>query len=225
MLSRPIKFGRVGIGCMEMYDAAALQTIDVKEQYHAVQGFSEGVHVDGFTFLASANGAITDTANNGGVLRCTDVGHGLTTGQYITQTGMGDVLHVGSTRVTVITADLYDCDDIAYNSIGDTGNWQRGSSLTLLAGYEGLYLLTTTCSWTSAGNNKNYKFELVKNNIDLDEIVFEERVGVAADLQSAAAGGHETLAVGDAIWTQVEGTTDATNLTLKHANMHLTRVN
>ncbi len=224
MLARPLGYGRVGIGCMVMYDATALQTIDAVDQYHGVLGFSEGAHSEGFTFLASDTGAITDTENNGGVLRCTDVAHGLTTGQYITVTGMGDALHVGSTGVTVITVDVFDCDDIAYNSINDVGNWQRGSSLTVQDGFEGTYVFGFSCSWSSAAVLKNYKFEPVVNNVDSDEIVFESKIGTANDLASSGAGGHEMLAARDVIWLQMKGTTDNTNATLRQANFHITLV-
>ena len=209
---------------MYMYDATQTITIDAVDQYHAVIGFSTGSHMSGWTFTASSTGAITDTANNGGTLRCTDVAHGLTTGQYISLTGMGDAAHVGSTAVTVIGADTFDCDDITYNSDGDTGNWQRGSSLTADTNSDGHYYLSWAASIQSAANNKNFKFELVKNNTDLDEFAAERKMAIQDDLGSIASGGIVEVTAGDVIWLQVEGTTDATNLVIEHANVHLYRI-
>jgi hypothetical protein len=209
---------------MYLYDASAVQTINAVNQYHGVIGFSEGSCTDGTTFLASSTGAITNTANNGGVLRCTDATHGLTTGQYVTLNGMGDSAHVGTTRVTVIDTDTFDCDNITYNSAADTGSWQRGSSITVNTGYQGNYDVSLTTSYLSAGALKDYKFEIVKNATHIDEIAFERKIGTASDLGSASAGGILSLAAGDTVWIVIEGTSDTTNATLVHANMHFSKI-
>ena len=208
-------------GSMYVYDSAVATSIDAVDQYHAVQVFGTGTLLNGITFTAGTNGAITDTADNGGTLRCTDASHGLATGQYVTLTGMGDAAHVGSTAVTVIDANTFDCDDISHNSDNDTGNWQRGASLTVDTGHGGDFHCVFSMSFTSAGNNKNYKFELVKNTTDLDEFAAEEKVQTANDLGNASAQGTVVLNGGDVLWLQVENTTDATNLTITHGNVHL----
>jgi hypothetical protein len=209
---------------MFAYEASELITIDAANQYQGVTGLAEGTCDGAASFLASATGAITDTANNGGTLRCTDVGHGLTTGQYIALHGMGDAAHVGVTGVTVIDVDTFDCDDITYNSASDTGNWSRGSSMTVVSGAGGTYMLTFSASVTSAGTLKNYKFELVKNTTSLDEFAAESKVAVGGDLEPITCGGAVHLTAGDVIWLQVMGTTDASNLTIEHANVHMVRV-
>ncbi|KKK68999.1 hypothetical protein LCGC14_2938440, partial [marine sediment metagenome] len=52
-------------------------TITAASKRVAIEGLSSS-HLANFTFVASANGIITDTANNGGTLRITDVAHGRT---------------------------------------------------------------------------------------------------------------------------------------------------
>jgi hypothetical protein len=211
-------------GSMYLYENATATVIDTVDQYHAVQGFLQGTINVGTTYTASDSGSISLTQNNGGILRCTDGTHGLTTGQYITLTGMGDAAHVGRTRVTVIDVDVFDCDDIAWNSNGDTGNWQRGACLTINPGYGGRFLINFSSSFTSAGNNKNYKVEMSKNADALDEFVAERKVGVAGDLGNTSAGGMVNLESGDCVYMTVEGTSDATNLTFVHLNVHINRV-
>lgn len=210
-----------GLGSMYMYEATKTITINATDEYHGVEGFGAGTQISGTTFLASANGVITSTANNGGVLRCTDAGHGLTTGQYIALNGMGDALHVGTTRVTVIDASTFDCDDIAYNSAADTGFWQRGSSISIDSGFGGTYVITFSMSILSVANNKNYKFEMVKNTTDLDEFAAERKIAIQNDLGNMGASGIVSLAAGDVIWQKVENRTDSSNLVIEHANVHM----
>lgn len=209
-------------GGMYMYDATQVISIDAVDQYHALIGFSVCSDILGMTFTASATGAITDTANNGGTLRCTDVGHNLTTGQYVALTGMGDASHVGSTRVTVIDVDTFDCDDISYSSDDDTGSWQRGSYITV--DNDGVYSVSFSASILSAGNNKNYKIEVVKNNTDLDEIAVERKIAVANDLGALSSSGIVSASAGDVFWLQTKCTTDDTNVTIEHANLNIVRI-
>lgn len=223
-LSRPIHYGGESHSTMYLYDATLTLTIDAVDQYHAVQGLLEGSDVEGLTYLASSSGAITDTEDNSGTLRCTDVGHGLTTGQYVTLHGMGDAAHAGTTGVTVISADVFDCDDIAYNSIDDTGNWSRGSSLTVDNYHQGVYHIIYSASLLSAANNKNFKVEVCVNTTDQDEYASEEKLTLTTDIQNLGSGGIVHLSVGDVVWLKAKGTTDDTNLIIEHANVALTRV-
>lgn len=214
----------VKIGSMFMYEATEEIVIDTVGEYQAVTGFSVGENNTGFTFLESATGVITDTETSGGLLRCTDVGHGLSTGQYISLHGMGDVVHSDHTRVTVITEDVFDCDNISYNSDDDTGNWTRGSSLTVDAGGDGFYTPRFGGSIFCDGSNKNYRIELAKNLVHLDEFVAERKISIQNDLGQIANGGPVYLVVGDVVWMQVKGTTDNTDITFEHANVSLTRI-
>ncbi|MFC1806466.1 hypothetical protein ACFL09_05745 [Planctomycetota bacterium] len=212
-----------GEGSMFAYEATLTTTIEAQGQYYAIQGFTVGSVVQGTTFKDGSNGVITDTASNGALLRVTDVGHGLDTGDYVTLNGMGDALHVASTRVTSISADVFDCDNINWNSDNDTGFWQRGSTLTVDTGFGGKYAVTWSVSCYSVGVNKNYKFEMVKNNTDLDEFASERKIAVASDLGSLGAGGEVSLVAGDKVWLQMQSTDSNSDLTIRHGNVHISR--
>jgi len=209
---------------MYMYEANQTIALDVVDTYQAVIGFSEAAVNTGFTYLASATGAITNTEDNGGVLRCTDAGHGLTTGQYIAVHGMGDTAHDGQTRVTAISVDVFDCDDIAYSSDSDTGNWSRGSSLTVDSGGAGNYRLAFSASMRAETNNNVFKVELFKNATGLDEFAILRKISTGADVGNAASSGLVALSEGDTIWMAVENTTDATDIILDYANVNAVRI-
>ena len=205
-------------GNMYIYESATVIDINTANVYHALNGFSAGSILAGITHQAGSTGAITDTEDNGGTLRCTDVGHGLSTGAYITQTGMGDAAQNGVTRVTVISVDIYYCDDIAYNSIDDTGTWYQGSYLEVDNGNSGRFVISWSMSAFVAVANKTFKFELVKNTTDLDEFAAERKFG-STDLGVLAGSGLVDLVEGDRLWMQAKNISDTTNFTIKHANI------
>jgi len=213
------KSGKAGI---YLYEATETQSINTVNQYHAVTGLLESSIDGACTYKVSITGAITDTANNGGVLRCTDATHGLDTGDYITLNGMGDAAHVGITRVTVIDINTFDCDDIAYNSLSDTGNWQRGSSLKINAGFGGIYDGAFSVTARSAVASKNFKFEVYKNTTAFDEFAWERLFGNTG-YGVGASGGVGLLAAGDVLWLAVENTTDAQDCIIRHANFHIVK--
>jgi len=212
------------LGCEYAYEAAEAIVINGANQYHGVSGLQQDGCNLGTTFLASATGAVTDTADNASILRCTSVAHGLATGQYLSLTGPGDAAHAGLTRVTVISVDLFDCDDIAYSSAEDTKTWTRGASIKIDVGRGGFFWVSFSTSLLSAGVNKNYKFEVAKNAVEQDTIVSERKISVSNDLGSMSSGGTIKLSSNDTVWMIVKNTTDSTNLTIEHMNLHLARV-
>lgn len=212
---------RKSSGCMYMYEAGEVISIAAVNQYHGVTGLQQDGCNDGVTFTASDDGAITNTADNATLLRCTSVAHGLTTGQYISIVGMGDAAHVGLTRVTVASDDLFDCDDVAFNSGGDSGDWVRGAQITVEAGHGGTYQLGFSASVRSASNNQDFRIEPAKNATMLDEMAVERRIAITSDLGSLATGGLANLQGGDVIWLLVKNVTSSANFEIEHANFNM----
>ncbi len=189
----------------------------------ALEGFSSSHLVD-FTFVASKNGVITDTANNGsGKLRITDVTHGLATGDIVTINGLATAAQNGVTTITKITNDVFDCDDISFATIDETGTWQMGSYLLTPTGGAGTYLALFFNSATPAGTNKTYLIQLCVNITSQVDAKAERKFG-AADIGSYPLGGFITLADGDRVWLSTTGLTDATEITYKHANLSIHRI-
>lgn len=216
-----MSFRKKGGASMYMYEATELITINTTNVYHAVTGFSAGSVNSAATFTASATGSITDTADNGsGVLRCTDVGHGLTTGQFITLNGMGDAAHNGITEVTVIDADTFDAEDITYNSDNDTGEWQRGSSLTIKSGFGGSFNGGFSVTAAAAAANKNFKFEIYGGTTAFDEFAVEA-LFPNSNYNNVGSSGIGNLPAGTVMWMAVKNTTDSGNITVEHANLNM----
>lgn len=216
-----MSYRKKGGASMYMYEASQLVTINTANVYHAVTGFSAGGVNSAATFTASATGSITDTADNGsGVLRCTDAGHGLTSGQYITLNGMGDAAHNGITGVTVIDENTFDADDIAYSSDDDTGEWQRGSSLTIKSGFGGSFGGGFSITGAAASTNKNFKFEIYGNTTAFDEFAVEA-LFPNSNYNNVGSNGIGNIPAGTVMWMAVKNTTDMADITIEHANLSM----
>lgn len=208
----------------EMYidGSSTATTVTDANKAVAIEGFSSS-HLQDFTFGSSSNGVITDTADNSGTLRITDVAHGLTTGDFITINGLATAAQNGTTAVTVIGVDTFDCDDISYATIDETGTWQMGSYLLVPTGGAGSYMVTMSSSATPAGANKTFLIQLCIDTAAQGDAKVERKFG-AADIGSIMVTGLITLAATNRVWLSVTGLTDGTDITFKHANMTLHRI-
>ncbi len=182
-----------------------------------------GDHLKDFTFVAGANGVITDTANNGGLLRITDVAHGLVTGDIVSINGLATAAQNGITVITRIDDDTFDCVDISFATIDETGTWQMGAYLLTPTGGAGDYRIMFTSSVLSASANKTYTIQAMIGTSEDDGLFAEVRLA-SADVSEMAFGGIHTLAVADRLWVCINGLTDGTNITLKHFNLSINRI-
>ena len=197
-------------------------TISTKDDPVALEGFSSSHLVD-ISFVSSANGVTTDTANNSGTLRITDATHGLTTGDIVTINGLATPAQNGTTAITRITDDVFDCDDISYATIDETGAWQMGSYLLVPTGGAGTYLALMTNSATPGGTNKTYLIQLCVGTVAQTDAKAERKFG-AADIGAFPLGGFMTLADADRVWLSVTNLSDTTDITFKHANLSIHRI-
>ncbi|HEB28221.1 MAG TPA: hypothetical protein ENI05_10665 [Porticoccus sp.] len=182
-----------------------------------------GDHLKDFTFVAGANGVITDTANNGGLLRITDVAHGRVTGDILSINGLATASQNGITVITRIDDDTFDCQNITFATIDETGTWQMGAYLLTPAGGAGDYRIQFTSTVLSASANKTYTIQAMIGTAADDGLFAEVRLA-SSDVSGMGFGGIHTLAVADRIWICVNGLTDGTNLTLKHFNLSINRI-
>jgi hypothetical protein len=212
---------------MFLYNSATSVTITAGQQYHAVGVFGAQSDLEGLSFGAGSTGAITSTADNGGVLRCTDATHGLSTGDYICLHNMGDAAHVGKTAVTVIDVDTFDCDNITYNSAADTGSWSQGDYLQVLPGASGHWEIGWSASMSSPdAANKTFKLECVHNVTDIDEGATQRKFGIQNDVGVvASASSILEMVAGDRAWMQVQNVeVDTSDVSFLHAHMFMVRI-
>lgn len=188
----------------------------------AIEGFSSS-HLQDFTVVPSLNGVITDTESNGGTLRITDVGHGLVTGDIITINGLATASQNGTTAITKITNDVFDCDDLSWATDDETGTWQMGTYLLVPTGGDGTYLISMTSSATSASANKTFLIQLCIGTAAQVDVKVERKFS-ASDIGSIGMIGLITLVATNRVWISVTGLTDGTNITFKHANLVLHRI-
>ncbi len=180
-------------------------------------------HLKDFTFVAGSNGVITDTANNSGTLRITDVAHGLITGDIVTINGLTTASQNGLTIITRIDDDTFDCQNLTFATIDETGTWQMGAYLLVPTGGAGDYRIMFTATVTSASANKTYSAQLLVGTTEDDALLSEVRLA-STDVSMMGFGGIHTLAVADRVWVCVIGLTDGTNITFKHFNLSLNRI-
>ncbi len=188
----------------------------------ALEGFTSSHLVD-FTVVASKNGVIADTETGAGKLRITDVGHGLVSGDIVTINDLATAAQNGTTVITRITDDVFDCDDINWVTDDETGTWQMGTYLLVPTGGAGTYLAIMSSSATSAGVGKVYLVQLCVNTTPQPDAKVERKY-TAADIGSIGLSGFLTLAVGDRVWLSCTNLTDAVEITFKHANLLIHRV-
>ena len=223
IITQLVKYGE-----MHMYEEGLTVTINTSDVYHAIFGFHAGSLRD-FTFTDGkvVDSNITAESNPAGaVLQVeTSAAHGLVTGDIVTQSNMNDVLHNGATRVTVLDATNYTCQDIAYNAAAgaSAGIIYSPSYLQAGLGTEGFYLINFSMSGESSGVAKTFKWEVNCNQNAVDTIV-AERKHSNTDMGSVGASGFGRVSPGDRIWLSGKNKTDTTNFVIEHANVNLHRI-
>jgi hypothetical protein len=210
-------------GCLYIHNASQVITINAQNQYHGIPGFAENGCNIGTTIVSFLSGAITNTANNGGVLRCTDTSHGLTTGNYIFLNDMGDGAHVGCTRVTVVDTDTFDCDHITYNSSSDTGYWQRSSGIKIGIGGGGMFDVKYSFSFSGASGNVDFIVEIYVNETLEETVASARKIGIADDTGNQGSGNLVRLTSGDVVHMAIKNITTSANATLKYGGFSLSR--
>lgn len=117
----------------------------------------------------------------------------------------------------------FDCDDISYVAVSETGVWEMGSYLLCPTGGAGNYRCMFTTSVLSAGVNKSFSLEVIVD-ITAQNNLIKERKFSSTDIGSMGTGGILTAAVADRIWICIIALTSSDNITLKHFNLNLNRI-
>ena len=210
---------------MYAYENATATVIEEKDIYHAVSGSGIGTGlVNGWTYQAGVKGSIASVANwdgevGGTVKVTTSAAHNLTTGDIITQHGTTD--YNGTFAVTVIDADEYYITETWTET--RTGTFARGTCLKAGAGAAGIYRVTMSLTAWTAAAGKLMKFEINQNLTTPDNVVVSHKFATA-DYTPASSTGLLTIAASDCIWLSVKNETDGSDITIRHANINLSRI-
>ncbi len=197
-------------------------TIDTQNEWHAFSTPATGLTSSNVDVDQGSTGAITNTADNGGVLRCTDVDHGLVSGDFVTLTGMGDAAHDGVTQITVINADTFDCDDIAWSSNADTGTWHHGSHIVPLR--RGAYRVDYSFSVSSVAVNQVFDFVVFKNTSTVSGTQIQRKFSAGGDVGALAGTGVVFLEKDDHLFFAVRNTTGTGNVTISEGAFNISKV-
>lgn len=172
-------------------------------------------------FNSGSTGTITATADNT-ILRCTDVDHGLFTGDIVTLDDMADAAHNDVTSITKIDDDTFDCDDITYNGADAGGSWRHGDHIKILSGGAGRYQVVMTFSMTKEGGapamteTSLYIGTLLKHKI--------RRQIPGTDTGALALSGIINANIGDEIWIGINNITNTDDLTIGEASASIHKV-
>lgn len=179
-----------------------------------VQGETKG----SLGFNAGSTGTITATADNT-ILRCTDVAHGLSTGDIVTLVDMADAAHNGVTTITKIDDDTFDCDDITYNGADAGGLWRQGDYFEILPGGSGIYQALMTGSITKGVGSSSLSEVGLYVNTTLEHKI--QRQLTSTDTGAFPLSGLIDLNVGDRIWIGITNVTTTNTLKIGEASFHL----
>ena len=203
---------------MILHDNSIEMVIDSNDKQHALRLFLAG-DLEEWTFDAGSTGAITNTADNGGTLRITDVGHGLVTGNIVTITGLSTAAQNDVTVITRIDDDTFDCADITFVTGSETGTWNRGSSLIAGVLSTGKCLVQLGISAISAAITPEITYHIYINTTQ------QQGDAIQFDLKTSAGRGFMsqivTIAANDIVWVSVLETSNNINITNIFSNLNL----
>lgn len=205
---------------MYEYENTNLTSIGTTLVYHAVNHFVTGL-VSGFTFVNGIEGSGNITDYGGtvpGAVLLTDTAHGLTTGDIVTI--HSSTSYNGTKTITKVTNDTFYF--IATYISDQSADWAMGSYLRCSTGSDGIYFISFSLTSFAAVANKVFKFELNKNTTKLDNTAVSRSYS-STDYGSTAGGGLVSLVEGDRVWLSVLNNTDATDITIRHANVRITK--
>jgi hypothetical protein len=235
-LRKQFAFADTDYGGMYTYNKAVTLSIITANAYHGYHLVAAGDIVtgllNGWTFNAGriVDANITSITSSGGgspLARITCSGaHTLTTGDIVVITGATAAGYNGKTKVTVFNATIFDCDGIAYGADENPSSAvvDEPAYLQCTLATAQVFRASFQLSGASALSNKEFKFELVQNVTDLDNIVGESTFS-STTVQQVAANGLITCSTGDRIWMQCKNTTgDTTDFVVQHFQMNVARL-
>jgi len=230
---RQIREPSINYGEMYMYGNVTPCVIDVVDVYHAVYNtFGNNdlilppvIDTAAFTFKAGVGYVIASVANYNAptstqIKVTITAGHALLAGEPVTLTGTTNydgtylVLAAGLTATEFVVTKTY----VATR----TGSARRPATLKCLVA--GKYLAGFSISGTPANPNDNFKWELNKSDVALDNIGARAVWSSATKYESVSAQGLVSLTAGQYVWLSVKNYSGTGDLTIYSATVFLHRL-
>ena len=216
-----VMINKAGANIAEMYmqgESTAI-TIDTADIDHLIGNLTAGT-LDGFTKVAAKNGSIASVATSdaGATITCTDVAHGLVTGDIVSITGSSSATYNGTYVVTVLTVDTFKVT-VAYVATA-TATWAMGGYLLAGTNAGGTYKAYLNGDISVAIADKNILVSMLIGVSRQANVRFEVSPGNTLP-QNGSGTGFVTIAAGDRICIAVQNITDTTNCTPVNMNLVL----
>lgn len=222
----PLRREPRGYGGMYLHENVTALTIEKVSLPHAIHGYTEGHLAANWTFFAGKSVTITAyaTSDAGAKTLVSSEATGLTNGDIVTiaNTTSYDGIWVieqvvASTSFVIATAFV--ANDGA--SVGHAAGYLTSTDLSAT----GVYLVNITMNPTPATNNDAFEFEVYLDATEQLATEVQIKLGAAGtDFSVAHSQGIIEYTAGQKVWCKVENVTGAGDLTIRNANITVTRV-
>lgn len=214
-----------GYGEMWVYDNATLAGIATANEYHAVYQLATGTTVSGFVFTAGVTAPVASVQeNSAGVSYAVNTtgNHNLSAGDIVTHNGFTTAAYKGVKTVLSTPSGTQYVVAGTY-SVTNTGTVTRGSRLVASAGSSGVYRVSFSLTVKAAADSTLFRIETNQGILAADNIGCDVYYTKAAEAHSQNSAGLLTISAGDHLWLSIKNKTDASDFTIIHANMNLSR--
>jgi hypothetical protein len=184
--------------------------INTQNAWHAASSPAPGASSAHMNVELGLSGSISAFADYSGTVAgtvkvTTTAAHGLSTGDYITQTGTTNYNDIF--QVTVIDATNY---YITATWVSDdaTGFFNRGSRI--IPGRRGVYSINLAFVSTAAGSNQDFVLAIVINDTVVKE--YPVKYGTAGTPSPSSGAGQPSLEKDDHLWLAIKNTTSITDI-------------
>jgi len=209
---------------MYRHESVAVTTIQDKDDWHVVNGFTEGENGGGWTYHAGEQLALTAQADNGdGKTKITCAGHGLINGDVISISGTNSydgvwVVEQVAPPDTFVISTAWGADE------GDQTGEHGSHFIPTTAGAAGKYLVTYSMSVTPGSPNCVLEAATFLNADQCMKCESQTKLGAASDYQNVAGQSVLDLAVNDIISLAVRNITDNGNFIIRNGNLTIVRI-
>ena len=212
------KFSKVASQYGETYlnGNSTATTINAQNEVTPVNGMTTGAN-EGVT-ITDKGGSITAFADGGsGTVTVTSAAHGLANGDKVHI--YGTTSYNGVFAVSAVTTDTFKITT-TWVANDATGTFKEGTKIKVLTA--GKYLAQFSLTGVAASANKVVQFSLSKNGSVQNNTIKQVNM-LTTDICVAGAAILD-LAANDCIKLEAKNTTDDVDITIKQANISLTRL-